>query len=219
MSSTALDLVNKVLRTTGDYKQLAAISGSPAGIGERVVEFLNMTIEELESMANWPILQILSQGTADGLTDVYEFSDVATSVRADGPVSLWIAGHKSLEEVSHVQFDAMLASASLSGQRPEYFRRSATTAGEAQFQIYPIPAAGDIVNLTAFKKAARLDAAVPTGTTEFDDVVLVYGALMHMDAYDQQNRGYAQMFRNLVDQRLVHMYSNQSHVTSVDSYQ
>ena len=62
-SSTTLELANKVLRGTGDADQLTTISGSVGGIGERIVEFLNLTIGDVEKAVNWPFLRVSAQGS------------------------------------------------------------------------------------------------------------------------------------------------------------
>lgn len=215
MSSTALQLVNKVLRFTGSYKQLTAIAGSVGGIGERIVEMLNLVIGDVESRTNWAALRSDSTGTGDGSTTIFEFVG-ADDVREDGPVSVTV-GRNALQEMTVEQLDAVKATQAVTGQS-KFFTRGLSATGNAQIEIYPAPAVGDAITMSAYKRATRLDATLPNGTTEFDDELLVAGAVMHMDAYEGQNRGYAQIYASLVDRRLLSNYAGMKVVTTVDSY-
>ena len=215
MGSTALTLVNEVLLLTGDYQQVTTIAGNPANIGERIVGFMNLTISEIEKSANWPILRVNSKGTADGVSSTFSYTG-SGSLNADAAVSVWIEGQGKLDEVTPAQFDEIFASTSITGL-PSVFQRGATTTGLLEIQVYPTPTAGAIVNVSGYRRATRL-TTVDTSTTELDDDLIKYGTMMHMDAYDGMDRGYAQLFKESLNSYKTKMFSNQSIRIMPESY-
>ena len=216
-SSTLLTLVNRVLATTGDASAVSTVSGSIGGIAERITEFLNLTIGAIENRTNWAALRVNASGTADGTTDVFDFSGTE-DVRSGGAVSVWIATKGIMQELTPEQFDTQVA-LQLNEGNSLFFQRGAGTAGQLQVQLYPTPANGDIINMSAYKKATRFDATVDTGTTELDDDVLVLGALMHLDSYDGLNRGYAALFQDQLNADVMANMSNRGTRVEVDGYQ
>lgn len=216
-SSASLDLVNIILRTTGDAKEVATIAGSTGGIAERTIDFFNLTINQIERMTNWPALRVNSQGTANGVDDIYEFSGV-DDVRVGSAVSVWIAAQDRLTELTPEQFDAKLAQ-DASGGLPLYFQRGVSGSGKLQIQIFPLPASGTIINVSGYKKATKFVSTSDTTTTEFDDDILVYGALMHIDLYDGQDRGYASLFKDQMDATFIEIHGNRQIHMEVESYQ
>jgi len=214
-SSTALVLVNDVLSLTGDYQQITTIAGSAGGIGERIIGFMNLTISDIERKANWPELRVNSQGISDGISGVMDYSGIG-DVRADSAVSVWIDGQAAMQEVTPEQFDIIVASQKLTGL-PTVFQRGSTIDGLLEIQIYPTPASGTIINASAYKKATRLTTS-DTSTTEIDDDLLRYGALMHIDAYDGMDRGYATLFKGALDASISKLYSNANYQIMIESY-
>jgi hypothetical protein len=214
MGSTALTLVNDVLLLTGDNNALETISGSVGSIGERIVGFMNLVISDMEKRTNWPELRADSQGTADGVNDTYAFSG-SEDVRADSAVSVWIDSLTLLDEVSPEQYDIIVASQQMTG-RPQIFQRK-SGSGKLQVQIHPMPESGDIINVTAYKRATRFTTS-DTSTTELDDDIIKYGTLMHMDAYAGQQRGYATLYKNALDDAVGKLYSNSNYQVMVESY-
>jgi len=216
-SSTALTLVNRVLRLTNSNKQLAAITGSTGGVGERIIAFLNLVISDVEKKTNWPFLRVNAQGTGDGVNDIYEYTPSGSEVvEVGGPVSVWIAGKRRLDELTPEQFDRMTAEEANSGQSL-YFQRGVSAAGNFQVQIFPTPANGDIINISAFQKGTRLTETT-TSTTEFPDDIFVYVALMHMDAYEGQTRGYAQLYADHLANSIMENYGNRQLQVEIESY-
>lgn len=216
MGSGALVIVNDILLLTGDHSALPTISGSIGSIGERVVGFMNLTVSDIERKANWPELRVNSQGTADGINDILEFTGT-DDVRADSAVSCWIAGLTLLSEVTPEQFDIIIASQQMSGPS-QIFQRGTSSSGKLTVQIYPMPAKGNIVNVSAYKRADRFDVTDDNSTTELDDDIIRYGALMHMDAYDDSDRGYAALFENALNGSIAKLYSNSNFRVMVESY-
>lgn len=215
MGSTALSLVNEVLLLTGDNNALTTITGSVGSIGERIVGFMNLTISDIEKKANWPVLRSDSTGVADGINDKYDF--VGTEdIRAGSAVSVWIENLSQLDEVTPEQFDIIVASRKMTG-RPAIFQRGVGTTGKLQIQMHPMPTSGDVIHVTAYMKATRF-TNTDTSTTELDDDLIRYGALMHMDAYDGQQRGYAALFRGAVNSAIAQMYSNTNYQMMVENY-
>jgi len=214
MSDTLLNLVNRVIRTTGDGQEVTTVSGDL--LAERITDFLNQTIGDVEQVANWPRLRVDAQGTGDGSSGTFDFTGTE-NIREDGPVSVWISGDgRVLDELTPIQFDAQL-SKSLTG-KPLWFQRRVASTGKVSIQIYPVPASGSTVNMSAYKRATRFSSSTDSGTTEFDDDVLVYGALMHLDAYDGLDRGYATLFKRHLDMKVAMVYSNRVFAVDADSY-
>lgn len=200
MSDTLLNLTNRALRETGDAKEVTTISGSL--IAERITSFLNQVLGDLEQAieakppnnpVRWPFLRVDSTGTGDGTNDTFDFTG-SENVREDGPIDVWIPTLGKLHPLKASDFDAHLALGE-SGN-PEYFQIRVASTGKAEIQIYPLPANGLVINMSAYKRASRFDSTVDSGTTEFDDDILMYGLLMHLDAYDGLDRGYASLFKN-----------------------
>jgi len=215
MGSSALTLVNEVLLLTGDYQQLTTIAGNPGNIGERIVGFMNLAISDIERKANWSELRVNSTGTGDGVNNVFDFSGTS-DVRADSVVSAWITGLRQIGEVTPEQYDIIIASQKLTGQ-PQIFQRGSSSTGKLEIKIFPAPAVGDVINVSAYKRATRF-TTTDTSTTELDDDLIKYGALMHMDAYDDMNRGYAELYKDALNSALAKLYSNSNYTTMVESY-
>lgn len=214
-SSTSLALVNKVLSLSGDLTpDLTAITGSTGGIAERIVEMLNLVIGDMERKFNWPFLRVNVQGPADGITGIMDFVG-PQDIRSGGPVSVWIEGSTRMEEVTAEQFDLLAAEQSVT--TPAVFQRGVAAGGGLEIQIHSIPAAGEIVHVSAYSRATRLSATV-TDTTEFDDDVLVLGALMHLDAYDGLDRGYAGKFKEVMSDYVSEVARNSQIRVEVESY-
>jgi len=217
MGSGALVLVNDVMSMTGDSKQLSTIAGSSGGIAERTVRFMNQVIADVEQMHNWAFLRTNAAGVANGVDDIFEFSGTE-DVRVGGAVSVWIAGQGSLKELSPSQFDSVIGDNALTGSEPLYFQRGSNAAGTVQVQIYPVPASGTVINLSAYKEADRFDANDDASTTQFDDAVIRYGALMHTDAYDGLDRGYTALYKNHLDHMIISALSNTNYTVQPESY-
>jgi len=217
-SSSALTLVNKVLSLTGDYLPTAtAITGLPGYIGERIINFLNVVIGDVEKATNWPVLRVESSGTGNGTDTKWTFNGTE-DVRVGGGVSVWIPQIGNLKELDAEQFNEIKALDSAGGN-PRYFVRYVdAVSGKLGVEIFPAPLSGQVINMTAYRKATRLDAAIPTGTTDFDDDILVYGALKHMDAFDGMDRGYAAQYQNHLNDMIVSTHSNVDYVRTVEDY-
>jgi len=100
---------------------------------------------------------------------------------------------------------------------PKIFQRGSSATGSLQIQIHPMPSAGSIINVSAYKRATRF-TTIDTSTTEFEDELITYGALMHMDAYDDMQRGYAALFKSAVNGAVLKLYSNSNHQVMTESY-
>jgi len=215
MGSSALTLVNEILLLTGDSSAITTISGSVGGIGERIVGFMNLTISAIERKANWPELRADSTGTGDGINNLFDLTG-AEDVRADSAVSVWITGLRQIEEVTPEQYDIIIASQQLTG-RPQIFQRGSSSTGKLEIKIFPVPASGDVINVSAYKRATRF-TTTDTSTTELDDDLIKYGTLMHMDAYDDMNRGYAALYKDELNSAMAKLHSNANYTTMVESY-
>jgi len=218
MSSTLLTLVNKVLVTSGDSSPVTTVTGSVGGIAERITEFLNLTIGAIENRTNWAALRVNASGLASGNDDVFDFIGLE-DVRSGGAVSVWIANKGLMQELTPEQFDTQLALQSNTGNSLFFQRGTSVTDGKFQIQLYPTPANGDVISVSAYKRATRFDSAVDTSTTEFDDDILVLGALMHLDSYDGLNRGYAALYQDQLNSDVMANMSNRGTRVEVDGYQ
>lgn len=207
-SSSALVLVNNCLELTGDYVDLTDIYTSPNNIGLRYLNFLNLVIADLGRFGggNWPQLRVDSQGLADGVTGIMEYSG-SDIIRADGPVSVWLGNRTMppLDEVTPAEFNTIVANNELTGL-PSVFQRGVSSSGNMTVQIFPIPAKDDIINVTAYRKPTKL--ASNTDTTDFDDDILIAGAMKHADAYDGLDRGYGAEYANLKAELYTRVYGN-----------
>jgi hypothetical protein len=197
-SSIALTVVNKVLSTTGDYSALPALTDSPANIAERVLDFCNITLADLEGASIWPALKVEGTFTGDGTTTAFTYLG-AEDIPAHGISSVWVVGGDLLDELNTPQFDRVRAQGA-SGAAPKYFTRSFVN-NKPVVEIYPAPAAASTVRTTMYRRATPLSYVASTTltpetwtTTEFDDNLVVYGALMHLDAYDGMDRGYKVLY-------------------------
>jgi len=215
MGSTALVLVNDILLLTGDNAALTTISGSVGSIGDRIVGFMNLTISDVEKRANWPELRVNAQGISDGITGVMDYTGVG-DVRADSAVSVRIDGQGLLQEVTPEQFDIIVAGNKVTGL-PAIFQRGSTLGGALEIQIYPTPAVNTVIDVSAYKRATRFTTS-DTSTTEIDDDLIRYGALMHMDAYDGMDRGYAALFKGSLDGAVLKLYSNANYQVMIEDY-
>ena len=211
--STALVLVNRVLNTTGDYQDLTSIDGAPVDIGTRILNFLNTTIAEVELITNWPVLRQDLTATTRGDT-VYTYLDTY-DIRTEGPVSVWLDGDKQLEELAAEQFDKIKARDGTSGT-PRYFQRRVGAGKQLSIEILGTVAAGGTLNVSAYRRATRL--TTDSSTTEFDDDILVLGAIMRMDAYDGLDRGYAGLYKNMHGALVNSKFKNSHYRISVESY-
>ena len=223
-SSSLFELTNIVLRTTGDLAELSDSGGTDdvanasGGIGKRITDFFNLTIGAIEKRSNWSVLRFNATGVADGTNDVYEFIG-SNDLRAGGTVSVWMAGQGMLEELTAEQFDKRLAEDDGANGVPTYFNRQSNASGILQIQIYPTPASGEVINVSAYQKATKFtQPPVDTETTQFDDDILVNGVLMHLDLYDQIDRGYATLFKDQLDISVMESISNRQIRIEADSY-
>lgn len=218
-SSDLKELVNIVLRTTGDLAELTAaqtVAGAAGGIGKRITDFLNLTVTDLEKRTNWPALRLNVAGTTNGTDNTYEF--VGTNdLRVGGNISVWVEGVGRLEELTPEQFDRFVAEEDTVGV-PTHYQRGVSPSGVLELQIYPLPTAGYTLHASGYQKATRFDSAVDTGTTEFDDALLVYGALMHMDLFDGMQRGYDSLFKNQIDTTMMELFGNRRYHVEVEGY-
>lgn len=214
-SKTALDLVNEVLVLTGDYSKLTTVVGSPADIAERIINFLNITLQDLSRFIDFHDLQATLTGTGNGTDSVWQAAtgDPAlareiTSVTVDKNV---------LEYVTPAFLQNARATILYSGQ-PRLFTSTRLTGGELAVDIYPTPGASSVITVTT-KSAPVLFTLTDTSTTNITgiDDALVIGALMHLDAYDGLNRGYAGQYKEIKARLFTDMYSNkQIRVTPED---
>ena len=203
-SSTGLVLVNRILSTTGDYENIADLTTSPAGIASKIIDFFNIIVSDMEQASEWPELRIEEAFTApapSGSNPTSFISVNTNDIPPNGVSNVWVVGGDLLDELSPSQFDKVVAQ-NASGTVPRYFRRSYDSAtSKPTIDIYPAPVLNDVVKVSMYRRATKLVITSPTGTpadggtTEFDDGVLVYGVLAHMDAYDGVDGGYMNLYR------------------------
>jgi len=214
-SATALTLVNRVLSTTGDYTSLSTVVGSPGGIAERIINFLNITIADVGRIMDMPILYNTFSATADGLNGVWASPDVTSANDSTIAVSV---DRQYLEEVSLAQMTRHKTVRDITGL-PQVFSRRRNAAGGLEVEIYPVPASGSLINIEAYNNPSELTVTdlATTELTGIDDI-LVLGALSHMDAYDGMNRGYEAKYQASKNKLFTHLNRNKQIRIQPESY-
>lgn len=204
-SKTLLELVNEVLLTTGDYSKLTTVINSPGDIAERIMNFLNMTIEDIERTADMPELRYDFSVTADGVNSIWD-APGPVDVRPDSAVIVTVDKY-SLEEVTPGMLHAMKAAGTVA-QPPKFFARNASPSGLLSIEIYPTPASGSQIDIVAYKRATPFTLS-DTATTELmNNNLLVLGALAHIDAYDGMQRGYMQLYQMAKQDMIAQRFKN-----------
>lgn len=223
-SSSLINLVNIILRTTGDASEIVDtaattdVANATGGIGKRTTDFINLVIDKIEKSHNWAALRVDSTGTTDGVEDTYEFVGVQ-EMKSGGPVSVWVSDLGRLEEVTAEQFDKLKAEGGTAQGVPVYFQRQVSAAGNMQVQLYPLPATGYTLNISGYRRATKFtQPPVDTETTDFDDALIVTGVLMHIDMYDGMSRGYRALFGDALATAKLEAISNRQIRVEVEKY-
>jgi len=206
-SSTALTLVNRVLALSGDYSQLSTLSQSPADVAPRIVSMLNLVLDDIQKNIDFPSMKGQSVGIGDGVESVF----VATAGgRRAYNIEYVIADRAHLEEVTQEKLWSLKAATAMAGN-PQVFARTATADGQLAVDIYPTPAYGQQVIVGCTVLPTKFTVS-DTSATELNDVdeLLVLGAMAHMDAYDQRNRGYSAMYEAMKKKTFADTYKTQN---------
>lgn len=191
-SDTALNLVNRIFRLTGDYSPVTTVVGSPSQIAERAIDFLNITLQDLTKVVEFDILNTSFLGTGDGTNSVF----IGTVTSADpGSTIVVTVGNQVLEEVTRRRMQELRTEVGAAyPYLPQYFTRVTDTAGNVGVDIYPTPAVGAIITVLA-QQNPTLFTVSDTSTTEItNNDLLVTGAIAHMDAFSGMERGYMQLY-------------------------
>lgn len=203
-SDTALNLVNRILRMTGDYTPLTTVVGSPANIAERYIDSLNITIDDARNHIDFEELRYDFVGTADGTNSVWDTSGANVEPSAAMTVTV---DNNVLEEVSWKRMQDMRATNYITGQ-PAYFSRLSTATGNLSVDIYPTPANGATITIISSIRPTYFTVN-DTDTTEINDnTLLVLGAIAHADAYAGMERGYMQLYMRHIADRWVNRNRN-----------
>jgi len=213
-TSTALIFVNKVLSLTGDLPALTTVVGSPNGIADRILNFANLTIDSISRKSDWPELRLDFTGSTDNTGYMTIPSSNNANFRGITYVS---SGKHLLEAASASQMAKMVAENTIGGQAPRFYNRSQDINGSLQIQLYPVPASGDTVNLTAYVEP-NVFTVLDTSTASFYDALVLYGTLAQLDIYDGQDRGYAIMFANELKQALTATFDGDGFRITPESY-
>jgi len=213
-SNTALALVNEVLLLTGDYQPVTTVVGSPAGIAERVIYFMNITLKDLVRKIDFPILETSFQGNGDGVQTQYISSLIASN--PNSAVSCTVDTNV-LEATSRKRLNEMRDSKFLIGV-PKYFTVIAGLSGELGVDIYPTPAAGSTITVLSSAQPTPFTVS-DTSTTEIsDNDLIVLGAIAHMDAFSGMERGYMQLYESARNRQWTQMYGNQQFRITTEDY-
>jgi len=190
-SDNALNLVNKVLVATGDYAKLTTVVNSPADIAERIINFANITLADIGRNVDMPIVRDVFTATGDGTNSIWE-STQANSAAFN--INYVVVGQSRLRELTVAQLAEARATRSMVGL-PQVFARRATGSGTMSIDVFPTPSAGTNIEVVSYKTPAQFTLS-DTSTTEMNNIddLLVLGCLMHMDAYDGMQRGYAALY-------------------------
>jgi len=215
-SDTALNLVNRVLRTTGDYPPITTLINSPSNIAAKIVDFMNLVVEDIDRKFEFNELQSSFQATANGTSSVFISANLLSKTSTG--VDCLIDGIGRLTEVSPSRLAEMRATPSQFVAQPQYFARKSGLNDEIGVDIYATPANGSIITVTSFEKLNQFtlnDAS--TIKVNVDDMI-VLGSLAHMDAYDNIERGYMQLYQKTKDDMWQKMMGNVQYRTEVEDY-
>ena len=213
-SDTALVLVNRIFRTTGDYGSVATVVGSPSDIAERAIDFLNIALKDLTRLIDFDVLAASFTGTGDGINSQYISSGILAS--PDSAISVTVDTN-IVEEVSRKKLNEMRDSQQLSGV-PTYFCRVSDANNNLGVDIYPLPASGATIKVLA-QQTPTLFTVADASTTEIDEnELLVLGAIAHMDSFSGMERGYMQLYEASKNNLWVKNFSNQGLRVTTESY-
>jgi len=213
-SDNALNLVNRVLRTTGDYQPLSTVVNSPAGIAERIIDYLNLVVEDLDRKIDWPVLYSSFIGTGDGAMTVFMSSGIPSSVNS--AISCTIDRHVATEISRKALLEKRAQFPTAHGEY--YFYRMAGVNNELGVDIYPAPANGSQVIVASTQRPTRFTVDDNSTTEIAADDLLVLGALGHLDAYDGVERGYFQLYEAEKNRMWTYMNSNSQYRVEPESY-
>lgn len=213
-SDTLLNLVNRVLVTTGDYSKVTTVASSPANIAERIMHFLNMTAEDLARRIDFPELYTSFTGTGDGINSTFQSSLVTPSF---GSMVSCIVGTIPLEEVSRKALEEERAMQTRAGL-PAIFSRYIGAGQELGVDIYPTPASGSTINVLASIKPAQF-SLIDSATIEINSSdLLVLGAIAHSDAFAGMERGYMQLYEVACNKEWRSLYDSQQLRVTPEDY-
>jgi len=217
-SDNALTLINRVLRTTGDYSQLTTVVGSPAGIAERIIDYMNIVLKDIVRKVEFPELLSKFQATADGINSIYT-STLSFATVGSG-VSVIIDGIGKMEEISPTRLDEMRAQPFIQGiyGRPQYFARIAGLNNQLAVDVYPTPQANSIITVSTYL-SPTLFTPIDTSITELsNNDIIVLGTLAHLDAYDGLERGYMALYEKAKNDMWQHMVQGEQYRIQPESY-
>jgi len=211
-SETALALVNRIIRTTGDWQvPLSTVVGSPGSVADRAIDFLNWTLQDLCKIIEFDVLHASFTGTGDGVNS--EFISSGINAAPDSAVTVTVDTNV-LEEVSRRRLQEMRASNYLVSSNstlsvPTYYARTSDANNALGVDIYPTPASGAAITVLA-QQSPTLFTVNDASTTEIaENDLLALGAIAHMDAFAGMERGYMQLYEDAKKRLWVNNYSNQ----------
>ena len=213
-SDTALNLVNEVFVLTGDYTKVTTVVGSPADIAERVIRFMNITVNDLARKIDFPILENSFTGTGDGANSQFISSSLTFS--PNSAISCTVNTY-ALEEVSRKRLNEARDTNDLSGV-PQYFTTISGANNELGVDIYPTPSSGATIKVLASSNPTLFTVS-DTSITEIDvNDLIVLGAIAHMDAFAGMERGYMQLYEAARNRHSTQMYGNQQFRITPEDY-
>ena len=213
-SDTALNLVNEVFVLTGDYTKVTTVVGSPADIAERVIKFMNITVNDLARKIDFPILESSFTGTGDGTNS--QFISSILTFSPNSAISCTVNTY-ALEEVSRKRLNEARDTNDLSGV-PQYFATISGANNELGVDIYPTPSNGATIKVLASSNPTLFTVS-DTSTIELDvNDLIVLGAIAHMDAFAGMERGYMQLYEAARNRHSTQMYSNQQFRITPEDY-
>jgi len=214
-SDSALTLVNRIFRLTGDYSSVATVIGSPADIAERAIDFLNITLRDLTRTIDFDILHNSFAGTGNGVDSVFASGVVASS--PDSAISVTIDANVATE-VTRKNLHEIRTVSATSTSYPYYFCRTADATGALAVDIYPIPANGSAITVLSQQDPTEFTVADASVTEITDNDLLVLGAIAHMDAFSGMERGYMQLYEEAKKRLWLQTYEHQEVQISVEDY-
>jgi len=214
-SDTALTLVNKVLRITGDYEPVTTVVGSPANIAERIIDFLNITLDDIVRKIEFRELLTGFQAAGNGVDS--EFIQNGVTARSRDIRSVFVDSNPRLEQVSETKFTEMRNTNAVSGV-PAIFMAISGPNGELGVNIYPTPANGSTVSVAGSIQPTHFTVDDASTTEIMENDLFVLGAVAHSDAFSGMDRGYMQLYEAAKARAWHNIYEHQQFRIETEDY-
>jgi len=213
-SDTVLNFVNKTLRITGDYEPLATVIGSPANIADRIVDYMNIVLDDITRKIEFRELITPFISIANGVDSEYITTILTTRPRSSLGLSI---GTMPVEELAPIDLNKM-RDQNLGISGTQYYARISGPNGEAGVDMYPTPVQGTEIRLYASQEPTKFTVADASVTEVQADDLILLGTIAHMDSYSGMERGYMQLYEASKNRAWRDTYEHQQLRVQPESY-